>query len=433
MIWAGIIVGLSLGVCEAQTKLIFYPERMTLVNQIFKKIPVKQNSILLSKLPFGIVSESIHIFSPPLLYWHYQFDEEAHDAALRHAVGKTVQYRKENRIETAEWIQKEGNDVLLLKDNTVFWVPKDTVLVPYNPDMALSPRLLLKLPYLRKPEQDISMSFFLSTLSSSILYKAFYDESEKTLQFQGYLQIKNNSGYAFQDASMEVLIGEPQFVTSKPSFQEKGMLRAMATSTDEPFLKEMNEYFTFFVPGEYTLPPYGVTEKPLFSEKKLSVSPIFRYSSERVGIAQEETFEEPADLFLKFNNTTGFPLPRGICKVFDKETFIGETWLSPTSRQQDRELRYGKSMDVKGRKWISQRKTVSKTEWEESYKVVIKNYKLNSVTIEYHDMLPPHGEILKASSAYETLPGRVVAFHVSVLPVQSHEMEYTVRFKQAAF
>jgi hypothetical protein len=208
-------------------------------------------------------------------------------------------------------------------------------------------------------EATIEITYFTSGISWSADYTCVADKNETALAFEGFVRITNNSGEAYEDAHVRLVVGTINLVekiaqlahiketeVDKLSVENRAVLRdaaakkVMEPASDLPMpdskpsepkqiVKEgLSEYFIFSIEGTETIPDGW--SKRMRSQAPASV-PLkiqYRYRPQEYG-------EQIVRMYLLTNNKEsklgGSPLPDGEVRVFRDNGRGGLSYLAAQS------------------------------------------------------------------------------------------------------
>ncbi len=407
------------------TQLTLYPDHPTLIHMELMKRPIVNHKIVVEPLPRGILEDSIRILSPEeVRYWSYEFDLESIDKLYNRIVDLDETPQTTDSKSPAKFVGKEGNTLIFVtKDDLSFRTPENQTL-PFSSDIALFPRLFIQLPMLRRQFMDVSLSFFVDTVQSKVMYDAVFDKRNKKLAIQGFVKVVNDTTFAIPDAKMTVVIGAPNFVSEHRS--NPVVARSMSVAHSENSSDDTAIYTTYQVQGQPTIRRNSVGVYPVFQKKKVDVNTILRFIPDRHSFDRRGA--SPCDLILSFKNTTGFPLTSGVMRLYELASFVGEQRISSIAKLEETELMFGKVFDIKGTKKTLKEETFSRNRYKRYYQVDLTSYQLNSRLVEVVDYIGPNGTIKEASEPYVMLANHRVKFELSVPAATTTSFTYDVLY-----
>ncbi|MGE4170743.1 MAG: DUF4139 domain-containing protein [Candidatus Margulisiibacteriota bacterium] len=426
-----LVLVLSVGLCfgqEASNRVLFFPGRQSLVLNTYRDVQVvDKNKVVVSGLPGDVDPQTIQIHDLDCLYWSYRFDAAKKDQLLQKYIGSTISVLVNGRFEDVELVALDSSSsstpmMMVRLGDQILSIGVDVpIRFPRMEGNTYSPTVTIALPWLSKDRIPVTLSYFVPSLTSEIQYRIILDEKYSQVELQPYVLINNNSTLPFMGMTVEVQVGDPHFLSK--SSRDPMMLRSMAVASAEPSAQD--DYFLFRLTDKADLKQGGMLALPLFKPKLIKCQKLYRFYPENSFLSKDKTGY--AESILVFANTTGFPLPSGKAMLFSKQqVFLGEQFLASTSRNQDREIPYGKALDITGRKTQVDSKTVGK-ETTESYSITMSNYKAETVVVEVVDSVPADAEILSSSQPYDRVASTQIRSKLTVNPGQRTVFQYSLK------
>lgn len=205
------------------------------------------------------------------------------------------------------------------------------------------------------------ISYFTSGLTWSADYVLVADTDEKTLRMEGWVKVTNNSGEAYENAEIRLLVGEINLVQKIAELAQGGMktkkeasrmimgdMVAMAEAAPamapKQIIKEgVSEYFLYTIEGRESIDDKWSKRLPSFSVKDIPFDVSYEFDDQKYG--------DQVVLFYKFKNDKDHllgkePLPDGQYAVYrqSKEaglSFVNSTQLKYVPIGEDIELNLG--------------------------------------------------------------------------------------------
>jgi hypothetical protein len=269
----------------------------------------------------------------------------------------------------------------------------------------------------------------------------------------GWVTLSNDSGIAFDDASLRLVAGNVNVVTptaarptvaghriallaadipmdyeeAKPQFVEEGMfeyhLYALQRTTD---LADREQKQIELLRG---------TDIPMERHYRLR-GQAYWFQSQQSGIMENL---HPA-VWVEFVNAEdvglGIPLPAGTVRVYQAEEgrgggrqFVGESAIRHTAREERVKLRVGEAFDVVAERRQTDYEAiadgVAATEWE----IRIRNRKEETVTVEVREPTSGDWTVVESSLPWVKESSREVRFDVVCPPDQEVVLTYRLRVR----
>ena len=130
-------------------------------------------------------------------------------------------------------------------------------------------------------------------------------------------------------------------------------------------------------------------------------------------------------MVLSFSNTTGFPLPSGRIQLFKENAFIGEDRLPSLSKSQNRDIHFGKTIEITAKKELVKQVDIKLTRLS-TYKISVTNNKILTSQLEVFDKIPANAKLTKADLDYTKESAVDVRFFMDIEPVKTTTFQYTI-------
>src|SRR5439155_26505335 len=120
----------------------------------------------------------------------------------------------------------------------------DGLVVPGLPESLYSePTLVWLLENARAGEQTVEASYLTGDMNWNADYVLTVESDQKVADLNGWVTIVNNSGTAFKNAQLQVVVGEVHRVEQPVSVESMGVARKMAKAERPQFAQEaVSEY-----------------------------------------------------------------------------------------------------------------------------------------------------------------------------------------------
>ena len=301
----------------------------------------------------------------------------------------------------------------------------------------------------------------LAYLSQGLGWKADYVASladdEKTLNLAGWVTLNNQSGTAYENATLQLVAGD----VARAQEEDFGLnyhasMAPMAVEKAAAPVREENlfEYHLYTLDRPTTLKNNQNKQVALLSAAQVPVQKEYRLQGSSGWYyygADTSTLEmgdkRKVDVFMTFKNDEanqlGMPLPKGVIRVYkndsDKRTqFIGEDRIDHTAKNDEVRLKLGSAFDVNGVWKMVDAKRVDKgklgkllenNEFEATYRIELNNAKKEAVTVKVVEPIPGEWKIIEESLPHEKTSANSAMWQVSVPADGKTELQYKVRIK----
>jgi hypothetical protein len=339
--------------------------------------------------------------------------------------------------------------VLQFADRIETSVPGRIVYPKVPANLRARPTLAMSLHSGADRAQKLELSYLTEGLSWEADYAVSLSHDEKTMDISGWVTLTNESGTAYPNATLQLVVGDVNIVSGAKDFSE---IVADAADEGREMAKPEMEEETLFDYHLYTLDrPTTLKENQTKQVVLLSASGL-PVRKEYLLYGQRHFFtssygamgEKPnIGLFVYFENSEeshlGKPLPAGVMRVYKKDSrggsqFVGEDSIDHTPKNEEVGLRLGSAFDVTGSRRRTDFKRLPgagkrKDIYESAFEVVLKNAKNEAVTVTVLEPLFGDWEILEKSHAFTKETSGTAKFMVNVPAEGSATLKYRARVR----
>ena len=400
-----------------------------------------------------------------LLEQNFDYDLLSGEALLAKNVGKRVTTIRTNPAtgeetrEDATVLADNNGVVLQYADRIETGLPANVRLafhdVPAN--LRDRPTLTVDLTSDKAGEQSVDLAYLSQGLGWKADYVASLADDEKTLNLAGWVTLNNQSGTAYENATLQLVAGD----VARAQEEDFGLnyharMAPMAVEKAAAPVREENlfEYHLYTLDRPTTLKNNQNKQVALLSAAQVPVQKEYRlqgssgwyyYGADTSALEMGD--KRKVDVFMTFKNDEanqlGMPLPKGVIRVYkndsDKRTqFIGEDRIDHTAKNDEVRLKLGSAFDVNGVWKMVDAKRVDKgklgkllenDEFEATYRIELNNAKKEAVTVKVVEPIPGEWKIIEESLPHEKTSANSAMWQVSVPADSKTELQYKVRIK----
>ncbi|MBT6120095.1 hypothetical protein HOH45_01355 [bacterium] len=400
-----------------------YPGHSSVVLQKISDVPIKHRSLVVS-VPEGLIESTLRVEYPLTLFWNLSKPTNFRSILMSHG-NSPIRLKKSGK--KVSILSVEGDRALVseIDDTKTYFV--DVMDIELNETFFKGNELRLNLPILRRPNVDVTLSYMIDTVTSKVSYYAFYDEKRKSLALQGYVYINNLSGQDFLKSKISLHVGEEKFLPSNRRYHGNREHMGMRSASSVDGSRETgsgDDYHVFEIQKIIDINKYSTTSLTFFSEKKLKAKKIYRFNAYKFSNFSASV-EKPVDMVLSFSNTTGFPLPSGRIQLFKENAFIGEDMLPSLSKSQNRDIHFGKTVEITAKKELVKQEDIKLSRLS-TFKISVTNNKILSSQLEVFDKIPANSKIIKADLDYTKESAVDIRFFMDIEAVKTTTIQYTI-------
>ena len=400
-----------------------------------------------------------------LLEQNFDYDLLSGEALLAKNVGKRVTTIRTNPAtgeetrEDATVLADNNGVVLQYADRIETGLPANVRLafhdVPAN--LRDRPTLTVDLTSDKAGEQSVDLAYLSQGLGWKADYVASLADDEKTLNLAGWVTLNNQSGTAYENATLQLVAGD----VARAQEEDFGLnyharMAPMALEKAAAPVREENlfEYHLYTLDRPTTLKNNQNKQVALLSAAQVPVQKEYRlqgssgwyyYGADTSALEMGD--KRKVDVFMTFKNDEasqlGMPLPKGVIRVYkndsDKRTqFIGEDRIDHTAKNDEVRLKLGSAFDVNGVWKMVDAKRVDKgklgkllenDEFEATYRIELNNAKKEAVTVKVVEPIPGEWKIIEESLPHEQTSANSAMWQVNIPADGKTELQYKVRIK----
>lgn len=406
--------------------LILYPSQTAWLNYEFP-IEKSNSDWRINNLPKGIIANSIQIIRPSVLEWRYRYSLENESTLWSHLYKKNLNLIESHKTTNATLLYKDPALSIFQSKNEVIINPKAEITLNTE-DIAAVPKILFS----EKPDSEKAQLICQNTeIDSAIYYAANLDDEKKQLILRPQIHIQNKTGMDFDQLKIVVINGAPNLIeTNQKTYHAKLMAQA---ANDAASLTELNsdEYFIYQLPQLHQI---GNASYHVFQLMSPITFPIEKCYQCKIQVnspwlnQQAKWFN--CDMVMKFKNTANKPLPAGEIRIFENDTFIGQSLMPSTPRSGTAEIAYGKAENIRIRK-IKTESISSPGQIEENYVIQVENFNNKYIEVTVLDELPYEDAIIsKISVPYKLENANTIRLTLKIPPKNTFEVTYKLTQKR---
>jgi hypothetical protein len=373
-----------------------------------------------------------------VLEQNYAYDLVSADALLKRYLDREIQVLNEegDLLEGRLLSYSDGQLLLRPRDGGVRVLSRkkiSEIRCPRLPeDLYTRPTLVWVLSSDAGGERRVRLSYLTSGMSWKARYVAVVNEASTQLRLAAWVNIRNESGATYPNASLQLVAGEVHRVSpGRRPRHEKGIpTRELALAAVPQFEEEaFFEYHLYTLDQPTTLADREKKQIALFAPTEVAVSKEYEYAAwkgDKVRVVLVFTNDEEAGL--------GRPLPAGIVRVYQEDSrgrlqFIGEDRVDHTPRGEEVRLFLGQAFDLVAERKVLDVRKIGRNVREEDVEISLRNRKEEGeVEIVVSERLYGYWEITRSSHPYEKKEATLVEFRPTIPAGEEVKLTYTVRY-----
>jgi hypothetical protein len=353
----------------------------------------------------------------------FAFDLLTPEALLRHSVGNTVRVIRTNpatgeeKTESATVLSARDGVILKIGDRIETGIPGRIVYDTLPPTLREKPTLIATLDSQAAQPATLDLRYLTGGVSWQADYLAELDKDGASLSVQAVATLTNNSGAAYEDATLRLVAGT---INQGPVGFRADMMRgaaakeAMVAAAPPVPSQPVGDMHVYPIPRKTTLADRETKQIVLFESAHVPVVREYRFVGN--GGYHLRRMPEPvtvnAERLLRFKNDKpaglGVPMPAGIFRVYGGAgdaagTFLGADHIQHTAVGGDVVLDLGRAFDISARRVQADYRTqgLPKNASESTQEIKLKNASERAVTVKVVEHLPGDWQILKSSQPFK--------------------------------
>lgn len=384
-----------------------------------------------------------------LLEQNYEYDLLSPEKLMEKYVGRDVEIIEQaddltTRRTAATLLSTTNGPVYRIGDEIVLGQPGRVVLPSLPQELVARPTLVWTLDVAEPGTQDVEASYLTDAMSWSADYVAVASADDRSIDLTGWVTVDNRSGAAFRDATLKLVAGDVRRVTPRGYDDTKRMRRevmAMAAPAESFQEETFFEYHLYSLDRPTTLKENQTKQISLFQasgvpvEKKLVLlGQSYFYRNQSGTLTQNEKARVHLELVNDKASGLGMPLPKGIVRVYKKdssgaEQFAGEDSIDHTPRDERVTLYVGEAFDVVADRTQTDWRALSPREQESTFNISIRNRKEEDVTVIVREPVGGDWDLLESSFAGTKKDAGTLEFEVPVPAGTEATLTYRLRVR----
>lgn len=359
--------------------------------------------------------------------------EEKSEPATVMSVNNGVVLKIGNRIETGQFFNNDRASRIVFDD------------IPAN--LRDRPTLVTQIKNKVSAEQKIELSYLTTGLGWKADYVAELSPNEDRIDLSGWVTLNNTSGATYNNAKLQLVAGDVNQIQERvPQMMNMRKDMAMAEAAAPMAEESLLEYHLYTLDRPTTIAENQTKQVALLNatgipaRKELVLQGADYYYQGSYGDLGTKL---KVGVFVEFDNKEaaklGMPLPKGIMRVYKKDTqgntqFIGEDSIDHTPNNETVRLKLGSAFDVTAAKKQTDFKALPRpakgnSAFESAYEIVIKNAKKEKVTVTVQEPINGDWTILSENHPHQKANSRLAVWKVEVPADSSTTLTYRTRVK----
>ncbi|GAA5051626.1 DUF4139 domain-containing protein [Erythrobacter westpacificensis] len=384
------------GTAQGDVSVTIYQNGQSLVQDI-RRLDIPRGT---TRIEFPDVSAQIrpatlsfNAENTAIVEQNFDFDLLTPTKLMEKAIGQTVTLVRTNPAtgtevrERAEVLSTAGGVVVRIGDRIEVLrddgLPVRVVFDEVPPNLRARPTLSVTLNSTSSGTRDASIRYLTPGLGWTADYVALFDETNGTVDMQGWVTLTNTTGTTFHAADTLLVAGSP----NGGGGPRRDMVRPGTQTADR---ERLGDFYLYPLEERTTIANAQTKQVGFLDAQGVPASRV--YSIGAYWLANDEDFR-PASTAISFNSSRegglGDALPAGTVRFYQRDAegnpqFIGENGIGHTPMGSTLSLRTGDAFDVYMQAEVEDRERITAAEYEASrrYRVLEDGQVVREVEVE---------------------------------------------------
>jgi hypothetical protein len=379
---------------------------------------------------------------------NFEYDLVSPERLMQKYIGQTVELittreNKDDETVRAKLIGTQGGTVYELENGKIAINPPGRVILPELPAGLISEPSLVWLVDTSKPKHTIEATYLTGGIGWKSDYVAVLSADDAKADLSGWVTIDNQSGATYENASLKLVAGDVHRAQPEYAPMATGDMMAVRGVAKEAQFQEESffEYHLYTLERPATVKDRQTKQISLLSaegakvKKTFVVQPQYSYWFARAADVEKPKVGVYVSLDNSKKNGMGMPLPKGIVRVYKKDSkgdlqFIGEDRIDHTPEDETIRIKMGDAFDVIAERVQTAFEVLASGHlYRSSYKVTLRNHKAEDITVQVVELLSGDWTITTSSYPFDKEASSRARFDVPVKAKGSAELTYTAEIR----
>jgi hypothetical protein len=384
-----------------------------------------------------------------VLEQNYEYDLLEPDKLLRKYVGRDVtlvrlrQADGTTREETvrARLLSYNTQPVWQVGDEIVTGLHADHIRFPELPgNLFARPTLIWTLANDGAARHRVEASYLAGQLAWSADYVLTVGRDDRTGGLDGWVTLKNGSGTAFRNASVQFVAGDLNRVKQAIGAIRDSLMRAEAASA-APMTQEAFSEYHLYTLGRKTsvnnnetkqLSLLGASRIPVLKRYVVDGQAFYYRNAQHPGSPIKDVVQVYYQFANKADAGLGVPMPAGVVRVYQEDSkgavhFVGEDRIAHTPKDEMLNVKIGHAFDVVCERKQIDFQRISGNVYESEYEITLRNHKSAPIEVEVNEPVGGTWRMLRSSHDWTKTEAWAARFGVPVDADGTAVLRYRVR------
>lgn len=407
-------------------------------------IPSGRSELKIRNVAQLIDPTSVHIkLDGEVIEQNYQYDLVNLDKILQKYIDKEIQLVSEtNEVITGRLLSNYGGQIVIeKKEGGLVMLPSTE---KYRFSVGSLPEGLITVPTLvwlinsnSANDQEIELSYQTAGMNWHAEYVAVLNENDTRLDLNSWVSIENNSGAAYNNATLKLVAGDVNIIQPQPQYDMMEEKREMMAAAPQQFAeRQFFEYHIYDLNRPTTLANNETKQISLFTASNINITKKYLYRNDYHWYSRPAQQNNKVSVAVEFvnseGNNLGMPFPKGKVRVYKTDgnaaEFIGEDLVDHTPKDEKIKLKIGEAFDIRVEDKMTENRRITDKVYEQDYEITFRNRKNEDVVIDVERILGTNWEILSSSIKFEKQDASTILFKVPVNKNSETTLKFKVRY-----
>jgi hypothetical protein len=382
-----------------------------------------------------------------VLEQNYEYDLLEPEKLLHKYVGRDVTLvrhgSKGEEAITARLLSYNNAPVWQIGNEIVTGMHADHIRFPELPgNLFARPTLIWSLNNEGGTSHRIEASYLATKLSWNADYVLTVARDDRIADLDGWVTVRNGSGTAFRNASLQLVAGELNRVRQMFDRMEADVqLRAAAPAASEAMTQEaFSDYHLYTLPRKTSVNNNQTKQVSMLDASEFPVVKRYIVNGQAFYYRNAQNpgapIKDVVQVFYQFKNEKavglGMPMPAGTVRVYQADSkggvqFVGEDRIGHTPKDETLKLKIGNAFDVVAERKQVDFQRIAPNVYDVEYEVVLRNHKTAPITVEVNEPIGGTWRILRSTHQATKTDAWAAQFNVPVAADGEVKVNYRVR------
>lgn len=283
----------------------------------------------------------------------------------------------------------------------------------------------------------LTVSYLADGVSWDADYIAILDEDgDSPMRFSGGATIANGTGFAFPDATLQLVAGDVRRGGGPPIPFVAQRMSEMAVAQDTGFERApLGDYHVYTLDRPATIGALETVQVPLFAPRDIPVERDYVLTGQRYwfqGHYPDPAPVEHPEIRLTFHNSGDEPIPAGTLHSYVRDDdgrlqFTGDAQIAHTPAEERIVAVIGSAFDLVAERIQTDYRALDERTHETAWRIEIRNRGDDDRTVTVLEPLAGEWTILEESYPHERLDAQTVRWRIPVPAGGEAVLTYRVR------